>query len=89
MERNYRELLEHGNKAQLEKLLENKHKEDWPNEIDYTYACMDLEMKELQKEVYRGYGVDFSKIRREAADVANFAHMIILACDRRLNNEQP
>lgn len=98
--RNYDELLTAGNKAQLEKLKDNEHKEGF-NNIDLYYANERLseEVEELEKELYNiailegttqyfcKKKLNYKKIRHEAADVANFAHMIILACDKEIKKE--
>jgi phosphoribosyl-ATP pyrophosphohydrolase len=83
--RDYRALLEAGNKAQLEKLKENEHKEGWDN-INMKYAINRLneEVDELIIAKHRGY---VPEIRREAADIANFAHMVVLACDRMMGDQ--
>lgn len=89
--RDYTALLEAGNKAQLEKLEENGHKEGF-DDIDISLCEERLkdEVKELDKEIWDEYyeeyfeNMDYKKIRHEAADIANFAHMIILACDKEL-----
>lgn len=89
MKRDYDELLQAGNKAQLEKLIENEHKDGF-DDIDIEYALDRLldEYIELRKEI-KSLNDSTSKIwhrriRHEAADVANFAHMIILRCDKEL-----
>jgi len=83
--RDYNKLLEAGNKAQLEKLKENEHKEDWES-MPFEYKCIRLheEHHEFTDELI-AINRDYAKIRHEAADIANFAHMIILACDKEIN----
>lgn len=81
--RDYEELLKAGNKAQLEKLKENKHKKGF-DEISIPYAYG--RMKEEMSELFKARGTE--NIRLEAADVANFAHMIILKCDKMLANKR-
>jgi phosphotransacetylase len=84
MKRDYEKLLESGNKAQLEKLLLNEHKRGFEN-IDLNYASdrIEEELDELWVEIQMK-NKDFSAIRKEAADIANFAHMIIYKCDQEL-----
>lgn len=104
-ERDYDELLERGNAAQLEKLRENEHKEGWGNiGISGLYRFMMYEIDELSEEVI-DFRVNWSsipngdrpdpatksllingleRIRREAADVANFAYFIISKCDEMI-----
>ena len=81
-ERNYCNLLHHGNRAQLEKLTENHHKSGFDDlDIEYLYECLEEEMAELWSVIEDQL---LDETRREAADVANYAHMIILQCDKRL-----
>jgi NTP pyrophosphatase (non-canonical NTP hydrolase) len=83
--RDYKALLEAGNKAQLEKLKQNEHKKDFESvTFEYAYNRLVEEMIEL-KEAFSVQEVNnegFKNIRQEAADVANFAHMIIYRCDQ-------
>lgn len=85
MERNYEKLLESGNKAQLEKLLLNEHKKGFEDiDLDYAMNRIYQEIEELH-EAHLFNDKDFSAIKKEAADIANFAHMIIYKCDQELN----
>lgn len=86
--RDYDNLLSAGNKAQLEKLEENPHKRGFDNiKLEYAHTRIKEEMAELNIEI-NGYPhsqtIDWQKVRREAADVANFAHMIIFKCDQEI-----
>ena len=88
MERDYKALLDAGNKAQLEKLEQNGHKKGFDNlKLPYAFKRLVMEIDELTKE-YCNVVLDFQAIRHEAADVANFAHMIILATDKELENNE-
>lgn len=81
--RNIDKLLQSGIAAQTEKLLENSEKRGFDNiDIDYGFKRLQDEYLELFDELYYVKKRDPHKIRREAADVANFAHMIIFACDK-------
>ena len=74
-----------GNKAQIEKLKENKHKKGFDDiDIMYAFGRLAEEFLELEREIVFTENID--EIRKEAADVANFAHMIILRCDQILKN---
>ena len=88
MIRNYEDLLSAGNKAQLEKLEENSHKRGFDNiDLNYAHTRIKEEMSELDIEINglpHDQRIDFKKVRREAADVANFAHMIIFKCDQEI-----
>jgi NTP pyrophosphatase (non-canonical NTP hydrolase) len=66
----------------LEKLNENSHKPDW-NKLCLRELLEGIneEVSELQAEYTDGKIID---IRREAADVANYAAMIIKFCDNRI-----
>lgn len=92
MSRDYKALLEAGNKAQMEKLEQNGHKEGFDDsDIFQLESDMVNEVSELEDEIYDEFTcietdlLDYAKIRHEAADIANFAHMIILACDKELS----
>ncbi len=94
MKRDYTALLKAGNAAQIEKLEMNGHKSGFDEiNIDYAYSRICQEVKELHNELFESdlvvnYGeYDIKKVRHEAADIANFAHMIILACDKEIDNE--
>ncbi len=97
MKRDYKELLKAGNKAQLEKLLENEHKNGF-NSIhpDYATRRIKVELDELEEvmiaiNICERHDVPTNSIielvkdyRSEFGDIANFAHMGILACDKIL-----
>lgn len=89
MKRDYNKLINSGTTAQIEKLKENEHKKGFDN-IDVYYAFKRIieETEELKNELYqfcfKKKNIDYNKARREAADIANFAHMIIYFCDRMM-----
>jgi hypothetical protein len=87
--RDYKELLSAGTTAQLEKLMQNEHKEGFDNiDIEYAYRRIEEELKELDFELFKDAiegRFDLTAVRLEAADIANFAHMIILKCDKELS----
>lgn len=88
--RNLFRLLYHGNKAQIEKLERDKDKPDFLDHNLYDlYYLLNDEIKELNNELdkhinlandYDNIDMLRDAIEQEAADVANFAHMIILKC---------
>jgi hypothetical protein len=83
--RDYLKLLQAGNTAQIEKLRENEHKPGFDNiDINWAFKRLHDEFRELFSELSED-NKDYSLIRKEAADVANFAHMIILAADQEMN----
>ncbi len=83
--RDYDSLIKAGNKAQIEKLRENDHKDPFNTVALWdAYCLLRDEIEELDFEIDDS-NKDYSKIRREAADVANFAHIIILKCDQELS----
>ena len=89
MKRNYEELFQAGNKAQLEKLQQNGHKKGFDDiDIEYASERIEQEWNELSAEVMLidtfDDEPDYEAIRHEAADIANFAHMIILKCDKEI-----
>jgi hypothetical protein len=89
MPRNYDELISAGNKAQLEKLKIHKDKPGNFEDIDLKWANKRIgdELWELSNEVH-AEKTDYCKIRHEAADIANFAHMIILRCDKEIADKK-
>jgi len=99
MKRNYAALLKAGAAAQLEKLRENAHKPgfadlDWKtvisglNEEFYELlVAFDYLTKLKQETEPEEYRQRVHEARREAADVANYAHMFILRCDRVLEED--
>jgi len=88
MKRDYNLLLKEGRKAQIEKLKENDHKCGFDTErVEILFQKLIVETLELRVEVY-ALKRDWKKIRREAADVANFAFMIILKCVQMLYREK-
>jgi len=91
MKRDYQKLLQSANTAMLEKLKKNDHKSGFDN-IDFIYA-LDRTFKEwlelrdaMMKGLYKKEII--SEVRAEAADVANFAAMIIYRCDNELNRKK-
>ena len=95
--RDYKALLEAGNRAQREKLEENGHKTGFDNlELKYIYKRLKQEMRELWKEIYwkpfikmiscmlLKHYIDYRSTRFEFGDIANFAHMGILVCDKEI-----
>lgn len=93
--RDINELLNVGTMAQIEKLKENSHKPDFEGlDIGMTFIELFEEVVELGEEIYDNFGVvdlmkvkkdiDLEATRREAADVANNAHIIVLNCVRQL-----
>ncbi len=78
--RDYKALLEAGFYAQIEKLQENDHKGDWDStDIGNVVSLLRDEVEELTQAVA---DKSYRDARREAADVANFAHMIIFVCNK-------
>ncbi len=85
--RDYDKLLQAGNKAQLEKLEINSHKSGFNNiDLEYTLKRIKEETGELFIELCKPEW-DYEAIRHEFADIANFAHMGILAVDKMLNKD--
>ncbi len=88
MSRDYDKLLKSGNNAQLEKLKENEHKKGFDDiDIDYSFRRLHDELRELFSELAEDV-IDYTKVRKEAADIANFAHMIIFKCDQVLDRTE-
>ena len=93
MNRDISALLKAGNQAQQEKLEENGHKNDFPDtDIFHEFSRLEDEAEELYCEMFNIDTaeklpiIDYKKVRREFADIANRAHLGILACDKELKN---
>lgn len=84
MSRDYEDLQAAGNRAGLEKLMQNEHKSGF-DDIDINYAMKRLEQErdELWAEIIMK-DKNFAAIRSEAADVRNICDMIIYKCDKEL-----
>lgn len=87
--RDYNELIEHGSKAQIEKILDPKNvdKGDFSISLEYGLKRALDEWIELKTEIesFSGSSLEYyNRIRLEAADLANFAHMIIMHCDNEI-----
>ena len=94
--RNYDELFIRGISAQREKLEENEHKGGFTDiDINLAFKNMTKERDELSFAItilnvaldvpgYINVHNGYKDVRQEAANVANFAHMIILQCDKEL-----
>ena len=89
----FNELLKSGNMAQLEKLNKNKHKNGFDN-INILNAIEKIiyHVSNLEEEEY-SYRIGdadatLNLIRNRAANIANFAHMIILKCDKELSKDE-
>jgi hypothetical protein len=79
--RDYEALLKAGNAAQMEKLEENEHKEGFEKlSVSILSGLLYEEVNEFQN------ATSVQEIRREAADIANYAHMIIYTCDKIIAN---
>lgn len=82
----YQKLFEAGNKAQLEQMEMNKHKDGWD---DFPVSLAAHSILSNLKEIIDRYddstmsGIEV--VRRRAANISNFANMIILRCDNVIN----
>lgn len=92
----YKQLFNEGNKEQLEKLKQNEHKSGWDDiDIKYAFERLSHERDELLLKI-KNYNIGtihqtkigLNEIKEEAADIANFAHMIIYKCNRLIEKEQ-
>jgi hypothetical protein len=83
-------LLFAGNKAQMEKLMDKKNiaKGGWGEMTIWELFCrLKDELEELEVELVQlNPNFEYQRIRLEAADMANFAHMIIQRCDREIQD---
>jgi NTP pyrophosphatase (non-canonical NTP hydrolase) len=76
--RDYEALIAAARESMMQKLKENTHKTSWEvySLLD-LYHLMAIEMLELKEAIQTGVTID---IQMEAADVANYAAMIIHNC---------
>ena len=92
--RDYDELFIRGTNAQREELEEKERKNGFDN-IGIPYALRTIEEKidELRGAIRLAavfdQEIDYTTVRHTAADIANFAHMIILKCDKELEKKTP
>lgn len=94
----FNKLLKLGKEAQLQKLIENDHKqgfEDMP--IHDAFILINEKMHIISKEIYERYDewigqvipedqLNLDIIQSKLADIANFAHMGILTCNKLKEN---
>ena len=92
MENIYNELFEHGNKAQLEKMIENEDEKGGWDCIDLDFAISEIfnniealkrysKALEIDPDLLKDINVLHKMIREKAANIANFTHMIIYDYD--------
>ena len=82
----YDKLFEAGNKAQLERLKESE--DGWTDiEMWETSFRIGQLQKSLSQNISGAGPPNYYTIRNRAADIANFAHMIILKCDKQLKEQ--
>jgi hypothetical protein len=82
-------LLRQGNTAQLEKLEANEDKRGFESiDLDWAWKRLNEEMHELDVELHGTKIRSPEDIRLEAADISNFAHMIIVRCDQLIKNPE-
>jgi hypothetical protein len=92
----YTKLFRHGNKAQEEKLLHHRHKTGiYHLPIYYALERLRQELSELSMEIHSTpeiplpeSQIDYGAVRREFADIANFAHMGIYTCDKIIERKK-
>jgi len=91
----YDKLIEAGNKAQIEKMEENSRKDEfqdrWDNfPIDISIYHMKRNMKKLIEIEFDMKENDakmwYEILRMKAANIANYADMIILKCDEMIQS---
>ena len=86
--RHYTELLNVGMVRQLKKLKQNEDKPGFDNiNFKWAYKRIKDETIELHTELFGVPGSaepDYDAVADEAADIMNFAAMIIMECERKL-----
>lgn len=98
MENNkYDEMFEAGNKAQLEQMIKHKHYTGWDNfGIGAGFEGIRKNAIKIESQLYtlftrqgkKKVSVDYESVRKRAANIANFAHMMILDCDKELVKDE-
>ncbi|MCF8012480.1 MAG: hypothetical protein K9L56_14505 [Clostridiales bacterium] len=79
--RDIRTLFYHGTGAQLEKLCIHHGKKGFEQATpDYCIKRIHEELIELEE------ARTVEEMRHEAADIANFCHMLIMHCDKKMGN---
>jgi len=82
--RDYKSLLESGNKAQMEKLLENGFKQDWQDmDFDDIAGLIYEESEEVHEELIKR-NPDYKLLKYECADLMNGLNFMIMLCDKEL-----
>lgn len=91
----YDELFKASKKAQLERMAAHSQWSGWDDiRIDYAFGRLSWNRDELLVEILNN-NIDtileskegLALVRKSAADIANFAGMIILQCDKRNGTE--
>lgn len=84
---NYDKMFQAGTAAQLEQMIKNEHKVGWDNFplVDASDA-IDHHLKNMCVEIWNDN--DLREIKRMAANIANYVHMIILKCNKGLSDEK-
>ena len=94
MVEDYKKLFESGNKAQLEQMNKHKHYTGWDNfGLGAGFNGIRKNAIKIEEQLYTLFtrqgrkkdSIDYEKVRERAANIANFAHMMILDCDKELN----
>ena len=95
--RDYQSFFESQNRAHLEKLIENEYKGDLHISLSEAYRGIDGEKSEVLQELILfehcvsikdldGQLQSLESARREFADVANYAGMGVIECERIIEN---
>jgi hypothetical protein len=74
-------MFETGNRAQLVQMEANDDKSGWDN-IDILYA--NRRIGEIAENMSWTHDTDYEELINKAANIANFAHMIILKCKNEM-----
>ncbi len=96
----FESLIDSGNKAQIEKLNANKHKNGLGHmPIGYLLNLLSKQSFKLANEIRFEYDslskdfkikgkVRYKIIRGIAANIANYAHLIIVNCDQKIDDNE-
>ncbi len=99
MDNIYNELFKSGNKAQLEKMIENEDEKGGWDCIDLDFAISEIthniealerysKALEIDPDLLKDINILHKMIREKAANIANFAHMIIYDYDNIIKSHK-
>lgn len=86
----YDEMFKAGNNAQLEQMKKHESSKSGYEDADIFYAARkitDYIPILLKLSLLTSKGRNIERLRKEAANISNYAHMIILKCDKEIKEK--